>query len=79
VFRDLQCSHSVVSTTHLLRAFGWASQEAFTQQDVQEMMRVLVDRLEEMMKGTAVDGVVKELFAGEHRTCMHAPVCMHAV
>jgi hypothetical protein len=57
-----------VSTNVLIRAFGWTTQEQFTQQDVQEMMRVLLDKLEENMKGTVVDGVVKYLFCGKERS-----------
>lgn len=56
----------VVSTSDLTRAFGWDSLEAFQQQDVQEMLRVLLDKMEERMRGKgAVDGVVKSLFAGK--------------
>jgi ubiquitin carboxyl-terminal hydrolase 7 len=49
-----------VSTQDLTRAFGWASYEAFLQQDVQEMMRVLLDKLESKMKNTPVDRVIQE-------------------
>jgi ubiquitin carboxyl-terminal hydrolase 7 len=56
VFRNLQCAKFNVTTKDLTRAFGWTSQEAFMQQDVQEMMRVLLDKLEEKMKGTDVEG-----------------------
>eukprot|EP01041_Mallomonas_annulata_P002534 gene2534-4939_t len=74
VFANLQNSTKAVTTKNLTRAFGWNSQDAFTQQDVQEMMRVLLDKLEEKMKGTAADGVVKKLFAGRFRSfvqCVH--------
>jgi ubiquitin carboxyl-terminal hydrolase 7 len=67
VFNQLQTRSKVVSTTDLTRAFGWDSLEAFQQQDVQEMLRVLLDKMEECMrgKGPNVDGVVKSLFAGK--------------
>ena len=58
VFRNLQCAKDNVTTKDLTRAFGWTSQEAFMQQDVQEMMRVLLDKLEEKMKGTDVEGIL---------------------
>ena len=32
---------------------------------IQELMRVLCDKLEEKMKGTAVDGTIKKLFEGQ--------------
>ena len=115
-----QCTNSPVTTRDLTTAFGWTSQEAFLQQDVQvrafpslfpsslnsslslspsfslflthqlstifdnysliiidspacsciadhmqEMMRVLLDKLEEKMKDTAVEGTIGSLFAGE--------------
>ena len=58
VFRNLQCAKDNVTTKDLTRAFGWTSQEAFMQQDVQEMMRVLLDKLEEKMTGTGVEGTL---------------------
>lgn len=45
-------------------AFGWTTLDSFMQQDVQEMMRVLLDKLEEKMKDTEVKGVIKHLFSG---------------
>ena len=74
VFRELQTSSKAVSTLILLKAFGWTSQDAFMQQDVQEMMRVLLDKLEENMKGTIVDGEVNRLFSGKVSSfirCLH--------
>jgi ubiquitin C-terminal hydrolase len=68
VFNNLQTSKHEVTTKELTTAFGWTSLEAFMQQDVQEMMRVLIDKLEEKMKGTAVDGYAKELFCGKARS-----------
>lgn len=68
VFRNLQTSDREVTTKELTVAFGWTSAEAFLQQDVQEMMRVLVDKLEEKMTGTVVDGYIKTLMAGKVRS-----------
>lgn len=68
VFRNLQTSDREVTTKELTVAFGWTSAEAFLQQDVQEMMRVLVDKLEEKMTGTVVDGYIKRLMAGKVRS-----------
>jgi len=64
VFSQLQTGTEPVSTEDLTAAFGWTTADAFTQQDVQEMMRVLIDKLEERMKGTTADGVTKRMFAG---------------
>lgn len=46
------------------------------QQDVQEMMRVLIDKLEEKMKNTNLSGFIKDLFAGSIRSyirCVNVP------
>lgn len=68
VFNNLQCSNKEVTTQDLTTSFGWSNAEAFMQQDVQEMMRVLLDKLEEKMKGTSVDGSIQRLFAGKIRS-----------
>lgn len=41
-----------VETTAVSQAFGWDEAEAFTQHDVQELLRVLFDALEAELKGT---------------------------
>lgn len=67
-FSCLQNDQTAVHTRDLTAAFGWNVRDAFTQQDVQEMMRVLMDKLEEKAKGTSVDGAIKKLFAGQYRS-----------
>ena len=52
IFVQLQTTPKAVSTKVLTKAFGWDRAEAFEQQDVQELNRVLCDKLEEKMKGT---------------------------
>ena len=64
VFYRLQYHKKAVGTRALTRSFGWDSIDAFTQHDVQELIRVLYDNLETKMKGTAVDGTVSSLFEG---------------
>lgn len=39
-----------MSTKDLTQSFGWDSTDAFQQHDVQELNRILCDRLEEKMK-----------------------------
>ena len=76
VFHSLQTKDCEVNTRDLTKAFGWTSSDAFMQQDVQEMMRVLLDKLEEKMNGTVVDGAIKRLFAGKVRSfirCVNVP------
>jgi ubiquitin C-terminal hydrolase len=67
-FVQLQTSHYTCTTKKLVEAFGWNSTEAFMQQDVQEMLRLLLDKLEEQMKGTPSENEVKRLFTGSVRT-----------
>ncbi|XP_041978530.1 ubiquitin carboxyl-terminal hydrolase 7-like isoform X2 [Aricia agestis] len=64
VFHDLQFSNKPVATKKLTKSFGWESFQSFMQHDVQEFLRVLLDKLESKMKGTAVDGVIPKLFGG---------------
>jgi hypothetical protein len=74
VFKNLQDSPQEVSTRDLTIAFGWTSHEAFMQQDIQEMLRVLLDKLEEQLKGSNLDGMVQRLFAGKVQSyirCVH--------
>ncbi len=74
IFHNLQTSNKEVTTKDLTVAFGWTSVEAFMQQDVQEMMRILIDKLEDKMKNTLVDGYAKELFCGKIKSfirCIH--------
>lgn len=74
LFLELQVGTSYVSTKSLTRSFGWNSLDAFQQQDVQELNRVLCDRLEERMRGSSADGLTKRLFRGELRQfvrCLH--------
>ena len=54
-----------VDTVALTHSFGWEGSEVFQQQDVQELTRVLFDALEETFKGTEVENIIDELYAGE--------------
>ena len=69
VFASLQRGAAAVSTKALTRSFGWDSHQTFMQHDVQELNRVLLDKLEERMAGTGaaarVDGTVGALFEGQ--------------
>ena len=68
IFHRLQTDTDQVNTRELTKAFGWNSLDSFMQQDVQEMMRVLLDKLEEKMKGSTVEDVIKRLFAGKAKS-----------
>ena len=74
VFYQLQTHEKEVPTRQLTKAFGWEAHDSFQQQDVQELNRVLCDKLEEKMKGTCVEGTIKQLFEGGIRsyiTCVN--------
>lgn len=65
LFYQLDSSPTPVKTRELTKSFGWNSYEAFTQHDVQEMLRVLTEALEEKMKGEGKAGSIQNLFRGE--------------
>eukprot|EP00877_Chromochloris_zofingiensis_P003568 jgi/Chrzof1/13211/Cz07g24170.t1 len=64
LFYKLQYSRTSVSTKDLTKSFGWSTYDAFLQHDVQELNRVLCEKLEEKMKGTRVEKVINEVFEG---------------
>ena len=47
---QLQFGETSVSTTYLTKSFGWDTYDAFMQHDVQELNRVLQEKLEDKMK-----------------------------
>lgn len=74
VFHMLQFTKGPVSTKDLTCSFGWDTMDAFQQHDVQELNRILCDRLEEKMKGTRVEGTINKLFEGHFTNyieCIH--------
>ncbi|CAA0824349.1 Ubiquitin carboxyl-terminal hydrolase 13 [Striga hermonthica] len=66
LFYKLQYSDSSVATKELTKSFGWDTYDAFLQHDVQELNRVLCEKLEEKMKRTVVEGAIQQLFEGHH-------------
>ncbi|KAI9047228.1 hypothetical protein LZ554_008682 [Drepanopeziza brunnea f. sp. 'monogermtubi'] len=68
LFYQLQSSTQAVSTNELTRSFGWETRHIFEQQDVQELSRKLMERMEEKMKGTEAENVLPRLFCGKVRT-----------
>lgn len=57
-----------MDTTELTKSFGWDNSDVFTQQDIQELNRILMDNLETRMKGTEVEGFLSSLFVGKTKT-----------
>ncbi|KAG8854609.1 hypothetical protein FRB91_003318 [Serendipita sp. 411] len=68
VFYGLQTSDQPVGTNELTKSFGWKSLDSFMQHDVQEFNRVLQDKLESKMKGTAAEGAINRLFVGKMKS-----------
>ncbi|KAL5464951.1 hypothetical protein PMIN06_000904 [Paraphaeosphaeria minitans] len=68
LFYLLQTSNNAVATTDLTHSFGWDSKQIFEQQDVQELSRVLMDKLDEKMKGTEAQGALERMFVGKMKT-----------
>jgi len=65
VFYELQTLDKPVGTKKLTKSFGWETLESFMQHDVQEFLRVLLDKLEMKMKKTCVEGTIPKLFEGK--------------
>ena len=68
VFYLLQTSEQPVGTNELTKSFGWKSLDSFLQHDVQEFNRILQEKLETKMKGTAADGAIERLFVGKMKS-----------
>ncbi|KAK5941021.1 ubiquitin-specific protease ubp15 [Knufia obscura] len=68
LFYRLQKDKNAVSTNELTGSFGWDTRQIFEQQDVQELSRILMDKLETRMKGTAADNALAKLFVGKSKT-----------
>ncbi|KAF2023278.1 ubiquitin carboxyl-terminal hydrolase-like protein [Setomelanomma holmii] len=68
LFYLLQTNSNAVGTTDLTQSFGWDSKQIFEQQDVQELSRVLMDKLDEKMKGTEAEGALTKMFVGKMKT-----------
>jgi ubiquitin carboxyl-terminal hydrolase 7 len=63
IFYNMQVSEDPVSTKDLTNSFG-DDFDVGAQHDVQELLMLLMDRLEWKMKGSRVDGLLNEMFQG---------------
>ncbi|EGW32749.1 uncharacterized protein SPAPADRAFT_54773 [Spathaspora passalidarum NRRL Y-27907] len=68
IFYLLSTSNEPVATLELTKSFGWDSSDAFTQHDVQELNRILMDKLETAMKGTKIEGRLNDIFVGKMKS-----------
>ena len=74
LYYSLQTTDAAISTAELTASFGWESRQIFEQQDVQELSRILMDKMEERMKGTPAEKTLSDLFVGRMKTyidCIH--------
>lgn len=75
LFANLQLSEQrAVSTKGLTKSFGWTGADAFTQHDVQELLRVLFDALETAWDGTPQQSLINDLYQGsvlDYVKCAH--------
>ncbi|KAL9613274.1 MAG: hypothetical protein Q9167_002183 [Letrouitia subvulpina] len=68
LFYLLQTNDDAVATQELTASFGWETKQIFEQQDVQELSRILMERMEERMKGTEAENVLPKMFVGKTKT-----------
>lgn len=68
LFYQLQISNAAVGTNELTKSFGWDTRHIFEQQDVQELSRKLIERMEERMKGTAAQDALPRMLSGKVKT-----------
>ncbi|KAI5959658.1 UBP15 [Candida margitis] len=76
IFYQLSKSNDPVATSDLTKSFGWDSSDAFTQHDVQELNRILMDKLETAMKGTGIENGLNDIFVGKMKSyikCVNVP------
>ncbi|EAY15310.1 Clan CA, family C19, ubiquitin hydrolase-like cysteine peptidase [Trichomonas vaginalis G3] len=57
-----------VSTEDLTTSFGWDSSNVLVQHDVQEFMVILIDYIQEHIKGTPYENLIKSIFGIENET-----------
>ncbi|EWC45003.1 hypothetical protein DRE_06283 [Drechslerella stenobrocha 248] len=76
LFYLLETSNDALGTNELTKSFGWETKHIFEQQDVQELCRILMEKLEEKMKDTEADNALAKMFVGKTKTyisCINVP------
>lgn len=68
IFYLLSTSKNTVGTMELTKSFGWDTSDAFTQHDVQELNRILMDKLENAMKGSPIENCLNDIFVGKMKS-----------
>jgi ubiquitin C-terminal hydrolase len=76
LFLQMQTTNKkCLSTQDLTQSFGWSSDDAFQQHDVQELCRVMFDALEKMFKGTEQENLITELYQGKIKDYVKCVEC----
>ena len=70
---QMQFTDTCVSTKDLTKSFGWDTVESFMQHDIQELNRVLTDKLDEKMKARGA------LQRTDHFDVVAGPLIVNAV
>ena len=68
LFCKMQTSSKPASTRRLTKSFGWQTEDLFEQQDVQELMRILLDRLDNCSNNEA-----SKMFKGVFNSYIRVP------
>ena len=68
LFGIMQLSKDPVSTSDLIKSFGWTNQEVFIQNDAQEFFKILLDHIETKLKGSSFENEISNLFRGSYIT-----------
>ena len=78
LFVSLQTSEAqAIDTKELTHSFGWDASDAFTQHDVQELLRVLFDALETELDSTSQAGALQSIYRGTWSDYVQCKVCLH--
>jgi ubiquitin carboxyl-terminal hydrolase 47 len=76
LFLKLQTSQRrSVETTDITRSFGWDSNEAWQQHDIQELCRAMFDALEKTWENTTQANLINELYEGKMKDCVQCLQC----
>ena len=76
LFVQLQTSDArAIETEALTKSFGWTDMQAFEQQDVQEMFKLLTDALETKFKDTPQAGLIESLYTGTVKDYVRCRAC----
>ena len=73
LFAEMQYNDEPCSTKSLTKSFGWDDYDTFTQHDIQEFNRVLIDNLETKTKNTSLEGEIPSLFRGKFKSFIRCP------